>query len=79
MDRQGLLRAGIGIAWKVVIAAEVLSQPVHAIGTGLQFSQLNLETAEVMAWTVTAVVLSGLSELVLDIFIKRRRWERAGG
>ena len=73
------LRAGIGIAWKVVIAAEVLSQPVHAIGTGLQFSQMNLETAEVMAWTVTAIILSSLSEFGLDILLKRRRWERAGG
>ena len=73
------LRSGIGIAWKVVIAAEVLSQPVHAIGTGLQFSQMNLETAEVMAWTVTAVVLSWICESILDIFIKRRRWESALG
>ena len=72
------LRSGIGIAWKVVIAAEVLSQPVHAIGTELQFSQMNLETAEVLAWTVTAVVLSSLSEFLLDIFIRRRRWEKAG-
>lgn len=69
------LRSSIGVAWKVIIAAEVLSQPVKAIGTGLQFSQMNLETAEVMAWTVVAIVLSGITEWLLDLLIKRRRWE----
>lgn len=69
------LRSSLGIAWKVVIAAEVLSQPVRAIGTGLQFSQMNLETAEVMAWTLAAIILSALSESVLDQIIRRYRWE----
>jgi len=69
------LRSSLGIAWKVVIAAEVLSQPVHAMGTGLQFSQMNLETAEVMAWTVTAIILSWLSESALDLLIKHLKWE----
>lgn len=69
------LRSSIGVAWKVIIAAEVLSQPIKAVGTGLQFSQMNLETAEVMAWTVTAIILSWLSESVLDLIIRHRRWE----
>ncbi len=73
----GGLRSAIGVGWKVVIAAEVLSQPVRAVGTGLQFSQMNLETAEVMAWTVVAVILSWLSEFLLDLLIKRRKWEPA--
>ncbi|MBI9108831.1 MAG: ABC transporter permease [Spirochaetales bacterium] len=69
------LRSSIGVAWKVVIAAEVLSLPVRSIGTGLQFSQMNLETAEVMAWTVMAIILSWISESILDLVIKHRRWE----
>ncbi|MDC7228236.1 MAG: ABC transporter permease subunit [Spirochaetales bacterium] len=71
----GGLRSSIGVGWKVVIAAEVLAQPVRAIGTGLQFSQMNLETAEVLGWTVMAVVLSWLSEGILDVIIKRIRPE----
>lgn len=73
------LRSSIGVGWKVVIAAEVLSQPVKAIGTGLQFSQMNLETAEVMAWTLVALVLSGVSEMLLDLIIKKKRWEVSNG
>lgn len=72
------LRSSIGVSWKVVIAAEVLSQPLHALGTGLQFAQMNLETAEVMAWTATAIFFSYLSEAALDLLIKRRQWEARG-
>ena len=68
------VRAAVGVAWKSVIAAEVLSQPVKAIGTGIQFSQMNLETAEVIAWTVIAVILSKISEFAVEMIIKSRRW-----
>lgn len=68
------IRAAVGIAWKSVIAAEVLSQPIKAIGTGIQFSQMNLETAEVMAWTVLAIILSKLSEFAINLIIKSRKW-----
>ncbi len=68
------VRASVGVAWKSVIAAEVLSQPVKAIGTGIQFSQMNLETAEVMAWTVLAIILSKVSESAVELIIKRQKW-----
>ncbi|MGF1757086.1 ABC transporter permease subunit [Photobacterium sagamiensis] len=48
-----------GLTWKVVIAAEILSQPLYAIGTKMQYAQMNLATAEVMAWTLLAVITSG--------------------
>ncbi|MBI9104731.1 MAG: ABC transporter permease subunit [Spirochaetales bacterium] len=57
--------AGLGMAWKVTIAAEVLSQPKRAVGSGIQWAQMNLETGEVLAWTAAAILLSGMSELVL--------------
>ena len=69
-----VIRAAVGVAWKSVIAAEVLSQPVKAIGTGIQFSQMNLETAEVMAWTVLAILLSKVSEYAVELIIKSRKW-----
>jgi NitT/TauT family transport system permease protein len=67
------VRAAVGVAWKSVIAAEVLSQPIRAIGTGIQFSQMNLETAEVMAWTVIAIILSKISEIIVELIIKSRK------
>jgi NitT/TauT family transport system permease protein len=68
--------AGIGMAWKVTIAAEVLCQPRHAVGTGIQYAQLNLEIPEVMAWTAAAVILSGFSEFLLGLAEKLIPWRR---
>lgn len=72
------LYSSIGVAWKVVIAAEVLAQPIGAIGTNLQFSQMNLETAEVIAWTVVAVLLSGLSEFGFSALLRNKKWSFYG-
>ncbi len=68
--------AGVGMAWKVTIAAEVLCQPRNAVGTGIQYAQLNLEIPEVMAWTAAAVILSGASETLLGLTEKLFPWRR---
>jgi NitT/TauT family transport system permease protein len=52
----------LGLTWRVVIAAEVLSQPVFGIGTQLQQARVELETARMFAWTAVAVLLTGLSD-----------------
>lgn len=62
--------AALGLTWKVVVAAEVLSQPIHAIGTGLQDAKIDLDTAEVFAWTVVAVLLSAVSEALFRAVIR---------
>ncbi|MGM0432674.1 MAG: ABC transporter permease [Spirochaetota bacterium] len=69
-------KGALGMTWKVVIAAEVLTVPKQGIGSSMQYAQLNLETAEVMAWTLVAIVLSALSDLLFDglvwLFSERR-------
>jgi len=52
------ISTAIGIGWKVVVTAEVLSQPQYAIGTMLQNSKIYLETSSVFAWTLIAIILS---------------------
>jgi NitT/TauT family transport system permease protein len=55
----------LGLSWKVVVAGEVLSQPRHALGSGLQDARLSLETGTVLAWAVATVFLCGISEFML--------------
>jgi ABC-type nitrate/sulfonate/bicarbonate transport system ATPase subunit/ABC-type nitrate/sulfonate/bicarbonate transport system permease component len=55
----------VGVSWKAVIAAEVLSQPVRAIGTDMQLAKLYLETPAVIAWTVIAVTIAALGDTVI--------------
>lgn len=58
-------RTAFGMAWKAGVAAEVISLPLRSIGRQLYFSKLNLETADVFAWTVTIILLSLLMEKLL--------------
>lgn len=65
------ISTAVGIGWKVVVTAEVLSQPQYAIGTRLQNSKIYLETSSVFAWTVVAVVLSFIFERIIRFWEKR--------
>lgn len=61
----------MGMAWKVVITAEILSQPALAIGSNMMLSKINLETGEVMAWTVVAIIVSAIFEFLLQRLERR--------
>jgi len=66
-----------GIGWKVVIAAEVLSQPKYAIGTSLQLSKIYLNINEVFAWTIVAVLLGYIFEKLVRLIEKSAiKWKR---
>jgi NitT/TauT family transport system permease protein len=70
----------LGITWKVVIAAEVLAQPLRAVGTGLYDAKVRLETAEVFAWTIIAIAVSAATEAVFHAVLGRlRRGKTEGG
>jgi NitT/TauT family transport system permease protein len=65
------ISTAVGLGWKVVVTAEVLSQPQLAIGTSLQNSKIYLETARVLAWTFIAVMLSFIFEVLIRTMEKR--------
>jgi len=65
------ISTAIGIGWKVVVTAEVLSQPQYAIGTMLQNSKIYLETSSVFAWTLIAIILSFTFEKLIRMSEKR--------
>lgn len=54
--------SALGLSWKVTIAAEVLSRPVKAIGSSLADAKGMVETAEVYAWTLMALILSVITD-----------------
>ncbi|MFA6505185.1 MAG: ABC transporter permease subunit [Treponemataceae bacterium] len=66
-------RSSLALSWKVVVAAEVLSQPARALGTGMQAAKAQLETTELFAWTAAAVILAATTDVILSIIVKRRR------
>jgi NitT/TauT family transport system permease protein len=67
----GGLRSGLSLCWKVVVAAEVLVQPLRALGTGMQNAKAQLETAELFAWTAGTVIAAALSQWALTLILAR--------
>ena len=61
----------LGLSWKVVVAGEVLSQPIHALGSGMQDSRVLLETPAVLAWAAASVLLCGLTEWLFGLVAGR--------
>jgi NitT/TauT family transport system permease protein len=72
----------LSMVWKVVVAAEVLTIPKYGVGAKMQFAQIQLETAEVLAWTLIAILLSAIGDLIFHfieasiIFVVRRIKEK---
>ncbi len=54
----GGFRTSLGLAWKAGIAAEVICNPKHGIGSALYDSKIYLETAELFAWTAAVIIIS---------------------
>ncbi|MDR3355740.1 MAG: ABC transporter permease subunit [Spirochaetaceae bacterium] len=70
------LHSGLSLGWKVIVAAEVLVQPLSALGTGMQIAKAQLETPELFAWTAATVIAAALSDILLNLssllLIRRR-------
>lgn len=66
------MRSASGIVWKVVVAAEVLSQPGFGLGSRLQESRIFLETASVFAWTAVLILVSVGFDLLLKLLAAGR-------
>ena len=56
--------SAIGICWKAVAAAEVLSMPRLSIGANLFFAKTSLDPALLFAWTAVIILLSFVFETV---------------
>jgi NitT/TauT family transport system permease protein len=60
------VHSALSLGWKVIVAAEVLVQPLSALGTGMQMAKAQLETPELFAWTAAAVIAAALSDILFD-------------
>ncbi len=59
------ISSAMGFGWRAVIIGEVLAQPLHGIGTGMQLAQTYLMVSQVISWTVVAVLISMLFEKLI--------------
>jgi NitT/TauT family transport system permease protein len=68
----GGLHSSLSLCWKVVVASEVLVQPLLALGTGMQRAKAQLETPELFAWTLATVIAAALTEAVSSALLRSR-------
>lgn len=67
----GGISNALGFGWRAIIIGEVLSQPRLGIGTRMQSAQSYLLVGEVIAWTLIAIVISWLFEVMVRNIEKR--------
>ncbi|MDE5549024.1 MAG: ABC transporter permease subunit, partial [Clostridia bacterium] len=65
------IKSSVGLNLKLVIAAEVLAQTADSIGVHMQLSKINLDTATLLAWTVMAIILGAIFELIVILIEKK--------
>jgi len=75
----GGLRSSLSLCWKVVVAAEVMVQPLGSLGAGMQQAKAQLETPELFAWTAATVIAAAATQGILTLFIKLYDRKRRGG
>lgn len=62
---------GFGYAWKSAITAEVMSSPKLTIGRHLADAKVYLDTLTLFSWTIVAILLSILTEKLLNALIQK--------
>ncbi len=59
------ISTALGFGWRAIIIGEVLAQPVRGIGTAMKQAQAFINVSELIAWTVVAIIISFLFDLIL--------------
>lgn len=54
----GGIGSAMGFGWRAVIIGEVLSQPLHGIGTNMKQAQSYINISELIVWTIVAIAIS---------------------
>lgn len=61
---------GIGFCWKSGIAAEVIGLPGNSIGENLYQAKILLDTAQLLAWTLSMIIISVIYEKTIISIMK---------
>lgn len=65
-------KTALGFGWRAVIMGEVLSQPLHGMGTAMKQAQIYINVPELIAWTVWAIAVSYLFDALLRMLARGR-------
>ena len=63
--------AALGLLVKVMVTAEVLSQPRRGIGTEFQIARAQLDTATIFGWAIIVIIFARFMELAAQRFLSQ--------
>jgi NitT/TauT family transport system permease protein len=75
----GGLRSSLSLCWKVVVAAEVIVQPLRSLGSGMQQARAQLETPELFAWTLATVIAAAATQGILSLALNMNDRRKSRG
>ena len=67
----GALKAVLASSYKVVVMSEVIARTDKGIGSKINWAWINIETSEILAWSILVVFLSYVLEKILVLNIKK--------
>lgn len=62
---QSALAVAVGMAFKAGIAAEIIGTPKYSMGERIYMSKIYLDTAGVLSWMITVILVSYLCEKII--------------
>lgn len=65
----------MGLAWKAGVAAEVIAMPRTSVGYNLYRSKINIETADLFAWTLVVILFSVVLERLIVFLLGKIKKE----
>ena len=65
-----VLSSTTSLTFKVVISAEVYSQPKYGIGASIQFEKINLNTSGIIAWMIIILAITYIFEITINLIDK---------
>jgi NitT/TauT family transport system permease protein len=63
--------SGLGLTWKVSIAAEVLAYPTWGMGTQMDTARIYLQTEKVFAWTLAVITIGLIFDYLAEYLLRR--------
>ena len=73
------IKVALGMGFKSGIAAEVIGVPSHSIGEKLYMAKIYLSTADLFAWTLVIIVISGIFEMVILFLLDKIELKNTAG
>ena len=66
------LKIVLGNSFKVVVMAEVLSHPGMGIGEKMSWARINIETADLLAWSIIVVLITFFFMGLMNLFLRSK-------